>query len=143
MKLYRLGSYLHSKNVHIFPEIIDGFIRIIHNFAIYSETNTGRETKFGYGGISVVLHKHAVIGGNCSVGTNVTVGGRSKSLGVSVIGNNVYIATGAKILGDITIGNNSVIGANAVVINDVPENSVVAGVPAKVIKSNINSKDFY
>lgn len=142
MKLYRLGSYLHSKNVPIFPEIIDGFIRIIHNCAIYSEANTGRETKFGYGGIGVVIHKHAFIGGNCIIGTNVTVGGRSKSLGVPVIGDNVYIATRGGV-GNIRIGSNSVIGANAAVISDAPENSVVAGVPAKVIKLNINPKDFY
>jgi serine O-acetyltransferase len=39
------------------------------------------------------------------------------------------------LLGDITIGHNSIIGANAVVIRDVPPNSVVGGVPAKVIKT--------
>lgn len=54
-----------------------------------------------------------------------------------IIGNNVYIATGAKILGPIKIGNNVTIGANSVVIKDVPDNMVVAGVPAKII--NINS----
>ena len=66
-----------------------------------------------------------------------------KISGVPVIGNDVYIATGAKILGPITIGNNSVVGANAVVIHNVPENTVVAGLPAKVIESNINPKEFY
>jgi len=73
----------------------------------------------------------------------VTIGGRLKISGVPVIGNDVYIATGAKILGPITIGNNSVVGANAVVIHNVPENTVVAGLPAKVIESNINPKEFY
>jgi serine O-acetyltransferase len=73
----------------------------------------------------------------------VTIGGRSASIGVPVIGDNVYISTGAKVLGDITIGNNCVIGANAVVISNVPDNTVAAGVPAKVIKQNINPKDFF
>jgi len=73
----------------------------------------------------------------------LTIGGRLKISGVPVIGNDVYIATGAKILGPITIGNNSVVGANAVVIHNVPENTVVAGLPAKVIESNINPKEFY
>ena len=41
------------------------------------------------------------------------------------------------------VGDNSVIGAGAVVLNDVPENSIVVGVPAKVIKTNINSKDYH
>ena len=40
-----------------------------------------------------------------------------------------------RILGDITVGSNSIIGANAVVIRDVAENSVVGGVPAKLIRT--------
>ena len=51
-----------------------------------------------------------------------------------VIGNNCYIATGAKILGDIKIGDNCQIGAGAVVLKDAPANSVLVGMPAKVIK---------
>ncbi len=76
------------------------------------------------------------------IGSNVTIGGRSKSANVPIIGDNVYIATGAKILGDIKVGDNSIIGANAVVIEDVPKNSIVAGIPAKVIKSNIDPTNF-
>ncbi len=68
----------------------------------------------------------------------MTIGGRSGKENVPVIGNDVYIATGAKILGDIKVGNNVIIGANAVVIKDVPDNCVVAGVPAKIIKQNSN-----
>jgi acetyltransferase-like isoleucine patch superfamily enzyme len=48
---------------------------------------------------------------------------------------NVWIATGATILGGVTVGENSVVAAGAVVTNDVPPNSLVAGVPAKVIRS--------
>jgi len=47
------------------------------------------------------------------------------------------------VLGPIRIGAGSVVGANAVVINDVPPRSVVAGVPALVIRSNINIEDDY
>lgn len=49
------------------------------------------------------------------------------------IGNNCYIGTEATILGDIKIGNNVTIAAGAVVVKDVPDNSVVAGNPAKII----------
>lgn len=51
-----------------------------------------------------------------------------------MIGNHVTVCCGAKVLGAITIGNNVVIGANAVVCKDVPDNCVVGGVPAKIIK---------
>ena len=50
------------------------------------------------------------------------------------IGNNVWIGGDVTILSGVTIGNNVVIGAGAVVTKDVPDNCVIAGVPAKVIK---------
>ena len=51
------------------------------------------------------------------------------------IGNDVWIGMGAKILPGVTIGNNVVVAAGAVVNKDVPDNSIVAGVPAKVIRT--------
>ncbi|MGH1485102.1 MAG: acyltransferase [Cellvibrionaceae bacterium] len=51
------------------------------------------------------------------------------------IGDNVFVGHGAKIMRGVTIGSNSVVAAGAVVVKDVPPNSVVGGVPAKVIQS--------
>lgn len=50
------------------------------------------------------------------------------------IGNNVWVGGNCIILPGVTIGDNSVIGAGSVVTKDVPENVIVAGNPAKVIK---------
>lgn len=50
------------------------------------------------------------------------------------IGNNVIICAGAKIVGGIHVGNDVIIGANAVVVKDTPNNVIMGGVPAKVIK---------
>ncbi len=50
------------------------------------------------------------------------------------VGDNCYIGTGATILGPVKIGNNVTIAAGAVVLSDVPDNAVVGGVPAKVLK---------
>lgn len=50
-----------------------------------------------------------------------------------VIGNNVFIGENSTILINVVIGNNCIIGSGAVVTKDIPDNSVCAGVPAKVI----------
>ncbi|KAA6438336.1 sugar O-acetyltransferase [Dyadobacter flavalbus] len=50
---------------------------------------------------------------------------------------NAWIGAGATILPGVTVGENAVIAAGAVVNRDVPANSVVAGIPAKVIKEHI------
>ena len=50
------------------------------------------------------------------------------------IGDNVWIGSNATILQGVTIGDGAIIGANAVVTKDVPKNTIVAGIPAKIIK---------
>ena len=61
-------------------------------------------------------------------------GGDSYYPGVPKIGNNVHISHGVVIFGEITIGDNVVIGANAVVNKPVPDNAIVAGVPAIILR---------
>ncbi len=56
---------------------------------------------------------------------------------VAEIGDNVILGSGCKIIGGIKIGSNVFVGANAVVTHDVPDNCVVAGVPARIIKSDV------
>ena len=56
------------------------------------------------------------------------------SNGPIIIKNNVWIGDKATVLPGVIIGENSIIGANAVVTKNVPPNSVVVGVPGKVIK---------
>ena len=53
------------------------------------------------------------------------------------IGNSVWIGGGATILPGVTIGNNCIIGAGAVVTRDVPDNTAVAGNPARPIRTNL------
>lgn len=75
------------------------------------------------------------IGENCWINQQVTVGYNGPGE-PPVIGDWVMITCGAKVLGDIHIGNHVTVGANAVVIRDVPDNCVVGGVPAKIIKQH-------
>lgn len=80
----------------------------------------------------MIVNSKAKIGKNLTIYPGVTVGA-SKD-GVPIIGNNVFLGLGSKVFGGITIGNNVIVAPNAVVVKDVPDNCVVAGVPAKIIK---------
>lgn len=133
--LYRVARWLHLRKVPFFPALIKYITFMIFNSVVPYTASIGKGSRFAYGAIGVVLHESSQIGRNVIIGQGVTVGRQLDPSGVPRIGDDVYISAGARILGDITIGNNVIVGANAVVINDVPDNSIVAGVPAKVIRN--------
>lgn len=56
------------------------------------------------------------------------------SSGPLEIGKGCWIGNGVRIVGPLTIGNNAIIAAGAIVVRDVPENSIVGGIPAKLIR---------
>jgi serine O-acetyltransferase len=91
-----------------------------------------------------VLIKHTtglVVGGGVVAGArltlhqNVTLGDRHPYGGQPRLGDGVTIGAGACVLGPITVGDRAVVAANAVVLEDVPDDSLVAGVPARVIRT--------
>lgn len=86
-------------------------------------------------GMGVVIGETAEIGEDCLIYHGVTLGGTSleKKKRHPTLGNNVVIGAGAKVLGDINLGDNVQVGANAVVLKDVPANSVVVGIPGRVV----------
>ena len=77
----------------------------------------------------VIIHADVVIGDDCIIMQQVTIGQLSVG-GVPSVGNNVYIGAGAKVLGPISVGDNAKIGANSVVLSDVPADRTVVGIPA-------------
>jgi serine O-acetyltransferase len=78
----------------------------------------------------IVIHPSAIIGVNCLIFQQVTIGGGDKP---PVIHGHVDIGAGAKVLGDIIIEDHVRIGANSVVTKNVNIGSTVVGVPAKPI----------
>jgi serine O-acetyltransferase len=83
----------------------------------------------------IVVGETAVIGDHCSFLHSVTLGGSGKEGGDRhpKIGAYVMIGAGAKVLGNINVGNCSRIAAGSVVLKDVPQNTTVAGVPAREV----------
>lgn len=86
----------------------------------------------------VVVHPDTIIGVNCLLFQQVTLGIGGKKPGAPVLGGHVDVGAGAKILGGVRIGNCVRIGANAVVLDDVPDNSTAVGIPARVIRHREN-----
>lgn len=89
------------------------------------------------------------IGDGTMIGMNITIATLNHGLSLDTrnttypfpvnIGENVWIGSNATILPGVNLGNNAVVAAGAVVTKDVPENTVVIGVPAKVIKKINNN----
>ena len=100
-----------------------------------------------HGVSGIFISQSAVIGKNCVIFQQVTVGANtikgSKTYGAPVIGENVYIGAGAKIIGAVIVGNNCRLGANATVVQDVPPNAlVVCEKPRVIIKTSTNDNRF-
>jgi len=81
----------------------------------------------------IVIHPDAVIGPNCLIFQQVTIGLVRASPEAPKIGAGVDIGAGARILGPVVVGDGAQIGANAVVLRDVPAGATAVGVPARVL----------
>lgn len=86
--------------------------------------------------MGAVLGGRAIVGKNCHVGAGAVLAGvvEPPSAKPVTVGDHVMIGANAVILEGVTVGNHAVIAAGAVVTQDVPENAVVAGVPARIVK---------
>lgn len=132
---YRRANWLYRHHFHLLPKLYKGIIYMLFNSVVPYTAKIGKYTKFAYGGIGCVIHARTVIGERVIIGQNVTIGRSLNPEDFPTIGDDVYISAGARIIGKIHVGNNVIIGANAVVNKDVPDNTIVAGVPAKTIRT--------
>ncbi|UOY91610.1 serine acetyltransferase [Ectobacillus sp. JY-23] len=118
---------------------LKSFIHFRFNSIIPYTAEIGKGTRLGYGGIGVVIHAKAKIGANCVISQNVTIGSRET---LPTIDDYVFIGPGTKCLGG-RIGDNVVVDANSVVTKEVPSNCVIAGVPTKVISTDMEKYQSY
>lgn len=72
---YRISRWLYLHHILFLPKLVTLLIFLIYNSKIPYQAKIGKGTKFGYGGMGVVVHSKAVIGDNCSIGQQVTIGG--------------------------------------------------------------------
>ena len=132
---YRFNSKLIRVPLGVIHLILSKLSELFFGVYIGVSANIGKALVIEHFGC-IIVHGDSVIGDNCVIRQGVTIGNKNMDdpHGAPVLGNNVNVGAGAKIIGRVRIGNNVDIGANAVVINDVPDNVVVGGVPAQILK---------
>ena len=132
---HRLAHRLWQWQIPFVPRMVSQLARWFTGIEIHPGATIGPGLFIDHG-MGVVIGETAVLGRNVTLFQGVTLGGTGKEKGKRhpTIGHNVVIGSGAKVLGNLMIGDNVQIGANAVVIRDVPPNSVVVGVPGRIVR---------
>ena len=111
-------------------------IRNFYGIELPYTTTVGRRVVIEHQS-GIVIHGATVIGDDCIIRQNVTLGNRNldRPLEAPRLGARVNVGAGAKILGGVTVGDDAQVGANAVVLRDVPAKALVAGVPGRIVKT--------
>lgn len=130
--------YFFYKNKLFFPLFVLWRLYMYHLtylYGIQTAWNRSLPPKFTishFGGINFFPHScghHIYLRQGVTIGNNGRGNNRHP-----IIGNFVEFGANSVVVGPIKVGNNVKIGANAVVTKNVPDNCVVAGIPAKIIK---------
>lgn len=134
----RQGATLH----------VDGVFRFFTG--AHLSVNQGAKLTLGSGfinnNVNIDCFDSITIGQHCAISKGVTIrdsdshnlNHKEKVSAPIVIGDHVWIGVNATILKGVHIGNGAVIAAGAVVTRDVPENALVGGVPARIIKEGVS-----
>lgn len=144
--IFRLGQRARATRGHLPMRFLTA--RLYKRYSVRYRIEIPFATKIGpglrinhwVGGI--VVNPKSRLGTSVTLTPGVIIGSNSRS-GAPTIGDRVIINVGAKIIGGVTIGSDCQIGANAVVVRDIPDGSVAAGVPAKVLEGATPAGSWY
>lgn len=151
----RAGSGLKLESTVRLRATDGGFLSLGQNVSIdrfadvtvkFGKLQIGSNTYVGQGTV-ICSRESILIGSNAQIAEHVTIRDQDHIFGLGlitphagfitepvVIGDNVWIGAKSTITKGVCIGKNSVVGANSVVTRDVPEDAVVGGVPARLIR---------
>jgi len=138
---YRFGHWIYNEGgpalvrwpCKLFYPFIYKFLEAVMQMRLDPSAEIGPGLYISHSG-GVHIHPDVVIGPNCNLTHNVTIGTSAMGRpGVPRIGDDVYIGTGATLIGDIKVGSGAKIAANTLVMNNVPSGATVMGVPGRVM----------
>lgn len=137
--LYRIAHFFFRLGLPFVPRYISNIARQITGIDIHPGAKIGKNLFIDHG-TGVVIGETAEIGDNVILYQGVTLGGihLESEKRHPTLGSNIVVGAGAKLLGPIILGDNVKVGANSVVTKDIPPNSIVVGVPGRIIKNGNN-----
>jgi serine O-acetyltransferase len=134
LALHRLAHGLWGAGWVVAARFLSHVSRFLTGIEIHPGARIGRGVFIDHG-MGVVVGETAEVGDDVTLYQGVTLGGTSlkREKRHPTLERNVVVGTGAAIIGAITVGAGARVGAGSVVVAEVPPNSVVVGVPGKVI----------
>lgn len=132
IKTQQFAHKLYLKGIPFLPRVITWILFHACHCDLSAKTVIGKRTTLGHKGMGIVINQYSVIGEDCVIAQNVTLGGSNGK--APFIGDYCYVGCNSVILGGVRIGNNVTIGACSFVNCDIPDDSVAVGSPARVIK---------
>jgi serine O-acetyltransferase len=141
VNIHRLSHLLWQMKLVVPARFLSQLARFLTGIEIHPGAQLGRRVFIDHG-MGVVIGETTIVGNDVVIYQGVTLGaGAAARKGSQSRGskrhptllNNVVVGSGAEIQGDITVGNNVQVASGSIVLKDVPDNSVVVGVPGRVI----------
>jgi serine O-acetyltransferase len=134
---HRVNHWLWNHRMHTVARFFSQVVRFFTLIEIHPAAQIGHRLFIDHGA-GVIIGETSIVGDDCTLYQDVTLGGTGKEQGKRhpTLGRNVFVGAGAKILGNITVGENSRVGAGSVVLHNVPDNSTIVGVPGHVVLRN-------
>lgn len=91
-------------------------------------------------GAHAVINRGALVGHHTEIGPYASIQPGANVAGACRIGEHAYIGIGAIVIDHVSVGRGSIVGAGAVVLDDVPDHVLVVGVPARIVRHDVESK---
>ena len=132
---HKIAHFLYANKLMFLGRLISQLSRHITGIEIHPGAIIGKRLFMDHG-MGIVIGETAIVGDDCTIYHQVTLGGTGKERlkRHPTLKNNVIVGSGSKVLGNILIGENVKIGANSVVLNDIEDNTTVVGIPGKIIR---------
>lgn len=139
--LHRLANWFWRRKAVTCARVIGYLSRMVTGIEIHPGATLGRRVFIDHG-MGVVVGETAIVGDDVVIYQGVTLGAGAAARGGAAtrgskrhptLANGVVVGSGAEIQGDIHVGENAQVASGSIVLKDVPPNSIVVGVPGRVI----------